>query len=92
MCLAVPMKISSLMNNMMGVVNLDGAEFEADLSLVEAPKIGDYVIVHAGYAIEKLDEKEADERLVLFRQLADAEDKSSRPGWDNEGKESSTTP
>lgn len=70
MCLAVPMKISEINANAMGVVNLDGTQYEADLSLVESPRVGDYVIVHAGYAIEKLDVDEAEERLSLFKQLA----------------------
>lgn len=71
MCLAVPMRISEIGKDGMGVVELDGSRHEADLSLVNAPRVGEYVIVHAGYAIERLDEKEADERLSLFRQLAE---------------------
>jgi len=42
---------------------------EANLSLIENPKVGDYVIVHAGYAIQTLDAAEAEETLELFRQL-----------------------
>ena len=54
----------------MGIGELDGAEHDVDLSLVPDPRVGEYVIVHAGYAIEKLDQKEADERIALFRELA----------------------
>lgn len=72
MCLAVPMRISVVRSDATGVVDLDGSQHEVDLSLVELPRVGEYVIVHAGYAIEKLDEQEADERVDLFRQLAAA--------------------
>lgn len=57
-----------------GTCDMDGSRYEVDLTLIEYPKIGDYVIVHAGFAIEKLDEQEANERLALFDELA-------RAGW-----------
>jgi hydrogenase expression/formation protein HypC len=58
---------------------VNGAEREIDLSLIAEPRVGDYVIVHTGYAIEKLDEKEADERLALFKELA--------ASWEGTGRE-----
>lgn len=71
MCLAVPMQINELRDdNTRGVLDLDGLTHEVDLSLIENPKIGDYVIVHAGFAIEKLDREEAEIRLQLFEELA----------------------
>jgi hydrogenase expression/formation protein HypC len=70
MCLAVPMRIREIREDGMGVGEMEGACHEVDLSLVADPAIGDYVIVHAGFAIEKLDRAEADERLALFRELA----------------------
>ncbi len=70
MCLAVPMRIREIRDDGMGMGELDGAEHAVDLSLVADPRAGDFVIVHAGYAIEKLDRKEADERLALFNELA----------------------
>jgi hydrogenase expression/formation protein HypC len=69
MCLAIPMRIREIRADKMGIGELDGAEHEVDLSLVADPRVGDFVIVHAGYAIEKLDEKEADERIALFGEL-----------------------
>jgi len=72
MCLAVPMRIEEIRADGMGVGDLDGAQHEVDLCLVADPRIGDYVIVHAGYAIEKLDRQEADERIALFKELAAA--------------------
>jgi hydrogenase expression/formation protein HypC len=71
MCLAVPMKVETIGENLLGRVQLDGARYEVDLSLVDDPAVGDFVIVHAGFAIEKLDPTEADARLDLFRQMAD---------------------
>ena len=70
MCLAIPMRIREIRTDGMGMGELDGAEHAVDLSLVADPRPGDFVIVHAGYAIEKLDRKEADERLALFKELA----------------------
>jgi hydrogenase expression/formation protein HypC len=64
------MRIRDIRPDKMGIGDLDGTEHEVDLSLVADPRVGDYVIVHAGYAIEKLDEKEADARAALFRELA----------------------
>jgi len=64
------MRIREIRADKTGVSELDGTEHEVDLSLVADPRVGDFVIVHAGYAIEKLDEKEADERVALFKELA----------------------
>ena len=70
MCLAIPMKIVEVRPDATGVADLDGARHEVNLSLVNDPRLGEYVIVHAGFAIEKLDETEANERLALFDELA----------------------
>ena len=70
--MAIPMKIVEIRKDGIGVVELDGSRRDANLSLVSDPKLGDYVIVHAGFAIEKLDEKEANEQLALFAEIAEA--------------------
>jgi len=70
MCLAVPMKLVELRDESIGVADLDGSRHEVDLSLITEPRLGDYVIVHAGFAIEKLEQQDADERLALFQELA----------------------
>ena len=70
MCLAVPMKIIRLDEGGKGTVDLGGATYEVNLCLVEDPRVGDYVIVHAGFAIEKLDRADADERIALFEDMA----------------------
>ncbi|MCZ7581892.1 MAG: HypC/HybG/HupF family hydrogenase formation chaperone [Deltaproteobacteria bacterium] len=71
MCLAVPMRIVGIDGAGGGAVDLEGERYPVDLTLIENPRLGDYVIVHAGFAIEKLDRREADERLLLFDRLAD---------------------
>ena len=72
MCLAVPMKIIELsptQERLIGKVDLEGSSYEVDLSLIDNPELGDYVIIHAGIAIEKLNRQEADYRLELFDKL-----------------------
>ena len=69
MCLAVPMKIVEILEGEKALVRQDELETEVDLTLIENPKVGDYVIIHAGYAIDLLDLEEAGERLKLFRAM-----------------------
>ena len=69
MCLAVPMQVVELDADGGGTVELEGSRYAVNLSLVDQPKVGDFVIVHAGFAIEKLDEEEANQRLALFDQF-----------------------
>jgi len=70
MCLAVPMKVIQK-KGATATVELDGVRRKIRLDLVEKVQPGDYVIVHAGFAIEKLDKKEAKKTLNLFQQIAD---------------------
>ncbi len=77
MCLATPMKIERLLENRRAVVSEGKVQVEVDVSLLRDPKPGDHVIVHAGYAIETLSLQEAEERLELFRKLAEL---SGEPG------------
>ena len=71
MCLAVPSKIIEI-NDDMGIVDVDGVKREVGLHLIEDPRVGDYVIVHAGFAINKIDEDEALETLKVFREIAES--------------------
>ena len=81
MCLAVPGKILSISgsdNTRMGQISFGGVAKEACLAFVPEARVGDYVLVHAGFAISVLDEAEAAQTLAYFRQigeLADSEDK-----------------
>jgi len=72
MCLAVPMKIVKIDSAGKALVKQDDLETEVDLTLIEDPKVGDYVIIHAGYAIDLLDLEEALERLKLFRAMEES--------------------
>jgi len=69
MCLAIPSKITRIENNM-AVIDVDGVRRECSLLLVEEAQVGDYVIVHAGFAISKLDETAALETLALLKEAA----------------------
>ncbi|HVN76424.1 MAG TPA: HypC/HybG/HupF family hydrogenase formation chaperone [Thermoanaerobaculaceae bacterium] len=69
MCLAVPMKLVER-QEALGVAELDGVRREVSLMLQPEAKVGDYVLVHAGYAIGLVDEAEANETLELLRQVA----------------------
>lgn len=71
MCLAVPMEIKSIDGDMAECA-LEKVTVKASLALVPEAKIGDYVIVHAGFAIETLDEKEALETIELFNEIEEA--------------------
>ena len=61
------MKLESFRGNT-GIVELDGVRLQVGLDLIEQPQVGDYLIVHAGYAIQKLDPEEAQRTLDLFRE------------------------
>ena len=69
MCLAVPLEIDRLLDDKRAVVMQADTQLEINVSLISDPRPGDYVIVHAGFAIDKLDLEEAGERLDMFRQL-----------------------
>jgi hydrogenase expression/formation protein HypC len=68
MCLAIPMKVISTKGNT-AIVDLDGVRRQIDISLVSKVKIGDYVIVHAGFAIQKLKKKDAEETIALLKEV-----------------------
>lgn len=73
MCLAVPMKVVKL-NPPMAKVEVAGVSREVNVDLIADVKIDDYVIIHAGYAIEKMQHDEAMETLDLIRQVDAAND------------------
>jgi hydrogenase expression/formation protein HypC len=69
MCLAIPSKITQIENGM-ATIDVDGVKREASLLLLEDVGIGDYVIVHAGFAIHKIDEAAAMETLKFLKEAA----------------------
>ncbi len=72
MCLAVPSKIVEIQGNL-ARVSVDGVIREASLALLDDARTGDYVIVHAGFAISKLDESAALQTLEDMRRILEAD-------------------
>ncbi|MBR3182290.1 MAG: HypC/HybG/HupF family hydrogenase formation chaperone [Eggerthellaceae bacterium] len=74
MCLAVPMQILEIKDDGMARVTAMGAERDAALDLTPQATVGDYVLVHAGFAIEVVDQQYAEETLELIQTMADMVD------------------
>ncbi len=70
MCLALPARIVALVDADNAIVDLGGVRKQVSITLVPEVCVGDYVIVHVGYAIGTLDEAEAQATLALFGELA----------------------
>jgi hydrogenase expression/formation protein HypC len=70
MCLAIPGKVVEIRDGMLATVDVGGVCREVSLVLVDGVEVGDYVIVHVGYALNRLDPEEAEQTLELFRQVA----------------------
>jgi len=73
MCLAIPGKILEIDQNS-ALVDFDGIKQNVIIALIQNPEIGKYVIVHAGYAIEMMNEKEAKESIDQWKELAEDQD------------------
>lgn len=72
MCLAIPACVEQLTDKDNAIVNLGGVRKEISLVLVEGVAVGDYVIVHVGFALQKLDPEEAAQTLALFAEMGGA--------------------
>jgi hydrogenase expression/formation protein HypC len=70
MCLAIPAKVVSLSESGMASVEIGGVKKDVSVSLIEDVSVGDYVIVHTGFALSKLDPEEAEKTLELFAEMA----------------------
>ena len=70
MCLGVPMQVKTIENEV-ATCEIDGVQREASLMMLEDVKIGDYVLIHAGFAIEKIDDDEAQLTLKALREALD---------------------
>lgn len=67
MCLALPAQITAIdSNSNTASVSVDNVKVEVSLALVDDVQVGDYVLVHVGYALNKIDEEEALKTLALF--------------------------
>lgn len=69
MCLAIPALIEELTTPGNAIVNLGGVRKEISLALISDAAVGDYVIVHVGYALQKLDPEEAQRTLEMFAEM-----------------------
>lgn len=73
MCLAVPVKITSIEGDH-AEVDIGGVERKVNISLTPEAKVGDYVLLHTGYAINVLNEQEAQETLSLLERMVESEE------------------
>lgn len=73
MCLALPARVVELLPNLRAVVDLGGVRKEVSIDLVDDALVDDYVIIHVGYAIGKIDPEEAQRTLALFAELSEAQ-------------------
>lgn len=76
MCIAVPAKIIKI-DKEIAEVNYNGVVLKTNIYFIDNPNIGDYVLIHAGCAIEKLDEDEAKETLKIFEELSEIIDRGN---------------
>jgi hydrogenase expression/formation protein HypC len=73
MCLALPAKVIELLPESMAKVEIGGVSKQISLALLDDVQVGDYVVVHVGYALSRLDPEEAARTLAAFQELAAAE-------------------
>ncbi|MBK6402903.1 MAG: HypC/HybG/HupF family hydrogenase formation chaperone [Rhodocyclaceae bacterium] len=69
MCLAIPARVAEILEGDQAIVDLGGVRKDVSLALLDDVNIGDYVIVHVGYALQKLDPEEAEKTLALFAEM-----------------------
>lgn len=74
MCLAIPARVEEMTGVDTAIVNLGGVRKEISLALVENIAMGDYVIVHVGYALQRLDPEEAERTLALFAEMGELDE------------------
>ncbi len=70
MCLAVPARVSRLLEGDRALIEIEGVQKEISLALIDGVRVGDFVIVHVGYALGRLDPDEAEKTLALLREVA----------------------
>jgi len=76
MCLAIPVLVKELRDGLRALVDLDGVQKEISIELVPEAQPGDYVIVHVGYALSRLDPEEAQRTLEVFGELSASKEPS----------------
>lgn len=85
MCLAVPARVVELVdeNDQIAKVEISGVRRNISVALLEDVKVGDWVLVHVGFAIQKIDENEAEQTLMLLRQLGQIDEEFFEPEGNN---------
>ncbi len=68
MCLAIPVKVAELLDDDMARVTIDGVSKEVSIALVDGLRVGDYVVLHVGYALSRIEPEEAERTLALLRE------------------------
>lgn len=71
MCLAIPAEVIELMPEAMGRVRIDGIVKIVSLALVDDVSVGDYVLLHVGFALSRIDPAEAAETLALLKEMGE---------------------
>jgi hydrogenase expression/formation protein HypC len=69
MCLAVPVRVAALLGDQWAEIEVGGIHNRISIALIDDVAVGDYVIVHAGFAITRLDVEEAEKTLALFEEI-----------------------
>lgn len=85
MCLAVPAKVIEIVDelNQIAKVDINGVRRNISIALIDDVEVGDWLLIHAGFAIQKIDEEEAEQTLALLRQLKE-ETPASQPDGSGE--------
>jgi len=95
MCLASPAKVIALREDGLADIELEGVVKEVSLDLVDGVGPGDYVIVHVGFALARLDQQEAERTLALFAEMGEIACNISRsfviPNWPGDCRRRSYT-
>ena len=76
MCLAIPARVEEIGDDESAIVDFGGVRKSISLALVDSVAVGDYVIVHVGFALQKLDEEEARATLALFAEMDEIQGES----------------
>lgn len=69
MCLAIPARVVEMLDGEQALVDIGGVRKEVSLALLDEVSLGDYVIVHVGFALNRLDPEEAERTLALFAEI-----------------------
>lgn len=77
MCLAIPVRIEEVLGAEAAIADIGGVRKEINVALISDLAVGDYVIMHVGYALNKIDPQEAERTLALFAELDELDQKAS---------------